>query len=408
MAGDPAKRTALINSYKTHQETFGSAFREYEALLNSEEERGLYENVRTTTTEFFKQALAISEAMTSGDVESAAQLIDLQQAAYEKAVSSLQKWTDYNIKGTQKDADKSAAANTTGKSLAIGLTLTAATLAITFAVLFSNYFIRTILAISSVVEKAANGDLRELVVIKTKDELGQFADAFNQMIVKLRDLIGDISLASQNVAAAAEEISATTEEIAGGNAIQASEAQNITDMFQYLRRASDSVVASADRAADMSRKTHQGAEEGERMIQASTRSMGQLSQQMSLLEKDSNKIGEIIGVINDIADQTNLLALNAAIEAARAGEQGRGFAVVADEVRKLAERSGDATKEIASIIQGMQNNTRDSVKAVEAAAGLSNKTGQAFVQIIRMVNETAEQVESITVESQVSPINRSM
>ncbi|TVY10045.1 methyl-accepting chemotaxis protein [Paenibacillus cremeus] len=346
--------------------------------------------------------------MTSGDVESAAQLIDLQQAAYEKAVSSLQKWTDYNIKGTQKDADKSAAANTTGKSLAIGLTLTAATLAITFAVLFSNYFIRTILAISSVVEKAANGDLRELVVIKTKDELGQFADAFNQMIVKLRDLIGDISLASQNVAAAAEEISATTEEIAGGNAIQASEAQNITDMFQYLRRASDSVVASADRAADMSRKTHQGAEEGERMIQASTRSMGQLSQQMSLLEKDSNKIGEIIGVINDIADQTNLLALNAAIEAARAGEQGRGFAVVADEVRKLAERSGDATKEIASIIQGMQNNTRDSVKAVEAAAGLSNKTGQAFVQIIRMVNETAEQVESITVESQVSPINRSM
>ncbi|WP_449289939.1 methyl-accepting chemotaxis protein [Paenibacillus cremeus] len=228
------------------------------------------------------------------------------------------------------------------------------------------------------------------------------------MIVKLRDLIGDISLASQNVAAAAEEISATTEEIAGGNAIQASEAQNITDMFQYLRRASDSVVASADRAADMSRKTHQGAEEGERMIQASTRSMGQLSQQMSLLEKDSNKIGEIIGVINDIADQTNLLALNAAIEAARAGEQGRGFAVVADEVRKLAERSGDATKEIASIIQGMQNNTRDSVKAVEAAAGLSNKTGQAFVQIIRMVNETAEQVESITVESQVSPINRSM
>lgn len=128
--------------------------------------------------------------------------------------------------------------------------------------------------------------------------------------------------------------------------------------------------------------------------------MTRVNEQMSKLEEDSNKIGEIIEVIDDIAEQTNLLALNAAIEAARAGDQGRGFAVVADEVRKLAERSGEATKQITKIIKGMQDNTAQSVKAVEDGVVASQKTGEAFEHIMAMVNETAHKVTEIAAASE--------
>lgn len=128
--------------------------------------------------------------------------------------------------------------------------------------------------------------------------------------------------------------------------------------------------------------------------------MRSVSQQMTRLEDDSQKVGDIIGVIEDIADQTNLLALNAAIEAARAGEQGRGFAVVADEVRKLAERSGEATRQITGIIKGMQENTRSSVQSVQESAELSERTGEAFERIVSHVNDAGQKVVEIAAASE--------
>jgi methyl-accepting chemotaxis protein len=272
------------------------------------------------------------------------------------------------------------------------------------ALVLSYVFARTISnkieKLNVAIEKASVGDLTQTVAIGYKDEFGQLADKFNKMTGNLREMIEQVSDASQQVAASSQQISSNTEEISSGVARQANDGQKITEMFMELSIAIDTVARSAEEAAELSENTMTIAKDGGTVIRSSIDGMNLVNEQMSKLEEDSNKIGEIIEVIDDIAEQTNLLALNAAIEAARAGEQGRGFAVVADEVRKLAERSGEATKQITVIIKGMQANTQGSVKAVAAGAISSQQTGEAFERIISMVNQSASKVTEIAAASE--------
>ncbi|WP_308637118.1 methyl-accepting chemotaxis protein [Paenibacillus silvisoli] len=244
------------------------------------------------------------------------------------------------------------------------------------------------------------GDLTVRLQAGTKDEVGMLSSAFNSLMDNLQRLIVQAKQSARGVSALAHEMSAASLEQAQGSMSQADATQSVKALFKQLSDEIDAVTNNAEEAVRLTQMTQQNAEAGVDTVSASIRSMNQLSNQISLLERDSRQVEEIIEVINGIAEQTNLLALNAAIEAARAGDQGRGFAVVADEVRNLAERSIEATKQITAIISGMQNNMKQSVKAVSETAGLFENTGHSFNSINTMIQNTAQQVSNIASASE--------
>ncbi len=258
------------------------------------------------------------------------------------------------------------------------------------------------------------GDLTKRVPAEGNDEIAQMGQYFNEFIEKLQHMIKKVAHVTDKVASASVELSATAEEISKGTDTLTSRASQTAAAVEEMNATVGQVAQNSGKAASLAQDTVKTAQEGGTVVSSTISGMQQLSEAVSNsatiisdLGKSSDQIGEIVRTIEDIADQTNLLALNAAIEAARAGEQGRGFAVVADEVRKLAERTTKATKEIGDMIRQIQQDTRGAVDSMQqgtqkvtAGVDLVNKTGEALSQIVRMVSESADMIRQIAVASE--------
>ncbi len=222
-------------------------------------------------------------------------------------------------------------------------------------------------------EDLARGNLGVSVKEDKEDELiSPLYKAFNATVQNLREMVQKIMEATQSTASASTQISSSAEELSAGSQEQAAQVMEVAGAIEEMSRTIIDTTQNTNKAAEMSRNAGNVAKEGGSAVQNMIGGMNKIAEVVmeaaeivKNLGSNSAKIGEIIKVINDIADQTNLLALNAAIEAARAGEHGRGFAVVADEVRKLAEKTQQATKEIAEMIQEIQNGTNDVVNSIE-------------------------------------------
>ncbi len=259
-------------------------------------------------------------------------------------------------------------------------------------------------------ENIADGNLSgKEIETKTEDEIGTLGRALNRMKYNLRDMISKVKESAGEVSTGAENISMLSDSASSGAEKQTSQLTQVVTAVEEMSSTVAEVAKNSADAAGSANKAKESAAAGSEIVQSSiegmeriAKSVGSSAKTIEELGRSSNQIGEIAAVIDDIADQTNLLALNAAIEAARAGEQGRGFAVVADEVRKLAERTTKATKEIADMIKKIQKDTADAVSAmnewnreVKNGVELSNKAGDSLKQIVGLVQNVTDMINQI-------------
>ena len=266
----------------------------------------------------------------------------------------------------------------------------------------------------SVIEDIAKGDLVKRIDVAGRDEIGTMAERFNAFIDKLHATIMQVAESSKQVASAAVTLETSTEQMAAGVEEVVAQVNSTATASEQMSMTSGEIAQYCIRAAKSSEKANSSAGMGEDIMRETVRLMNQINQRVKKsaeiiksLGARSDQIGEVVGLINGIADQTNLLALNAAIEAARAGEHGRGFAVVADEVRKLAERTTGATKEIGKTIQAMQRETKSAVVSmeegvieVEEGTAEAAKSGEALHDILEQIGTVTSEVNQIAVAAE--------
>ncbi len=277
-----------------------------------------------------------------------------------------------------------------------------------------NYLTRSTKKMMLAMEQFEKGNLTITVSPEKDDDIGRLFKGFNKTVSNMKQIIETVKDAVESITQSSTEISASTEEMSIGGQEQSNQTNEVAAAVEQMTRTILETTRNAGTASENVKKAGLTAVEGGKVVEETVTGMKRIAEVVSRaaetvkqLGNSSNQIGEIVQVIDDIADQTNLLALNAAIEAARAGEQGRGFAVVADEVRKLAERTTKATKEIALMIKQIQSDTSEAVNSIEEGNSevkkgreMANKAGESLKEIINASNKVVDDVNQVASASE--------
>ena len=410
LAPDTKLAERFENEIKDVDARLDSHLKEYEPMVAGEDEQRLQREIVEEIAHYRSLRAQVFDLYGQGKKADATQLCQTQGKASVEAVTvKINEDSLLNERGGQESTKAAADAYTTGRYWIFGLLIAGVLAGVFLTIAITGSIARPVQDSMVVLESLAQGDLTRTLHIKSSDEIGVMAGALNETIDVLRGTIATINQSAEQVTGAIEEISSGANQTAESSRHQSDEVGQAATAMHEMSSTVQQISDNSQKAANTSREAAQAAQQGGQIVEETLASMRNIASatsktatKVSELGQRSQQIGQIIAVIDDIADQTNLLALNAAIEAARAGEQGRGFAVVADEVRKLAERTTNATKEIAATIESIQKETKNAVEAmqdgsreVELGMEKTAASGTALTRIIQMSGDVGDMITQI-------------
>ncbi len=400
---------ARIDKYR---EEINKLSEKYEATIVTSEMKEMFSEFKASRSEYGKyldQLLALVRA--NRDKEGFALLQGEMSKASKREQDIIEKMVDAKVVAAKDKSDN----NSVEASAAMSVMYTVVAFAVLLSIILGVFISRTIVnPVKEVIANIHNADLNSRFNTDRADEVGDLQTAFDGFVDQIKNTLVQVSESSAAVASASTQISSSTEELAAGAQEQSSQASEVATAVEEMTKTLGETNQNIRKVADGAKEAKESAQKGGDVVGQTISGMKRIAEvvnqsasQVKILGASSDKIGEIIGVIDDIADQTNLLALNAAIEAARAGEQGRGFAVVADEVRKLAERTSKATKEIAAMIRQIQTDTSQAVASMEkgtqevgSGITLAEQAGTMLNDIVGNAQSVADMVGQIAAASE--------
>ncbi|ANY87493.1 MULTISPECIES: methyl-accepting chemotaxis protein [Pseudomonas] len=399
----PSARKATLEKINEVNQRLQDNLDAYERTIVADDDRALFNTFLQMSERYHSLQKSIRDAVAAEQLDEARRLINGPLAEYADSVmKALAALIEYNAKGAEQASQRSSAVFDEAFSLivaALGMILVAL---IAIATLLTRSIVLPLADAVAVAERVATGDLTQDIQVIGRDEPALLLRALSRMQQSLRDTIRKIAASSDQLASASEELHTVTEDTSRGLHQQSAEIDQAATAVNQMTAAVEEVANNAVSTADASKGADQTTRDGRDQVNQALASIQHLvndvtdtSGEIEQLANNANEISRVLDVIGAIAGQTNLLALNAAIEAARAGEAGRGFAVVADEVRALAHRTQQSTAEIEQMITGIQSGTERAVTAMHTSQGRANGTLEVAQSAGQALEVIAEAITSI-------------